>query len=57
MVFDLPTGATRAHPMHLEHRLDFRKFLEGRGLRERKRWLDYLPFRKQEKFVFVREKA
>jgi 2-polyprenyl-3-methyl-5-hydroxy-6-metoxy-1,4-benzoquinol methylase len=57
MVFDLPTGATKAHPMHLEHRLDFGRHLEARGLRERKRWLDYVPFRKQEKFVFVREKA
>ena len=54
MVFDLPTGATKAHPMHLEHHLDFRKHLEAKGLRERKRWADYLPFRKQEKFVFVK---
>ncbi len=54
MVFDLPTGATKAHPMHLEHRLDFRKFLNERGLHERKRVVDYLPFRRQEKFVFVK---
>ena len=54
MVFDLPTGATKAHPMHLEHHLDFRKHLEAKGLREKKRWADYIPFRKQEKFVFVK---
>lgn len=52
-VFDIPAGSTKSHPMHLNHNVEFRSLLNHKGLRESCRWWQRLPFRKQEKYVFV----
>ena len=52
LVFDVPAGSTKAHPMHLNHRLDVLSFLAGKGLQDERGWLQKLPFRKEEKFFF-----
>jgi len=54
LVFDVPAGSTKSHPMHLNHRLDVRAFLKAEGLEEKRGLLQKLPFRKQEKYVFLR---
>ena len=56
-MFDLPAGSTRAHPMHLNHNLDFRTHLRGQGMEEKRSLLQKLPFWKQEKYVFIRQAA
>jgi 2-polyprenyl-3-methyl-5-hydroxy-6-metoxy-1,4-benzoquinol methylase len=49
MVFDVPAGSTKAHPMHLNHNLDVRAHLLAKGMTEEKLgW----SFRKQEKYLF-----
>jgi 2-polyprenyl-3-methyl-5-hydroxy-6-metoxy-1,4-benzoquinol methylase len=54
MVFDVPAGSTKAHPMHLNHNLDVKVHLAGKGMEEeRTLWQKLSPF-KQEKFVFRR---
>jgi hypothetical protein len=40
--------------MHLNHNVNFRSFLQSKGLREKRPWWTRLPFVKQEKFVFVK---
>ncbi|PYP84515.1 MAG: hypothetical protein DMG65_22335 [Candidatus Angelobacter sp. Gp1-AA117] len=55
MMFDLPAGSTKAHPMHLNHNLDFRAHLRSRGMEEKRNLLQKLPFWKQEKYVFIRQ--
>jgi 2-polyprenyl-3-methyl-5-hydroxy-6-metoxy-1,4-benzoquinol methylase len=52
LVFDVPAGATRSHPMHLNHNLDIRAHLAAKGLEESRSLLERLPFKKQEKYVF-----
>src|SRR5205823_8524441 len=54
LVFDLPAGSTKAHPMHLNHNLDFRAHLRARAMEEKQSLLQKLPFWKQEKYVFRR---
>jgi 2-polyprenyl-3-methyl-5-hydroxy-6-metoxy-1,4-benzoquinol methylase len=51
-VFDVPAGATRAHPMHLNHNLNVLAFMRARGLADERNLMLRLPFRKEEKFVF-----
>lgn len=53
LLFDVPAGATRAHPMHLNHDVDFRSVLRAKGLREKRSFWQRLPFVKQEKYAFV----
>ena len=53
MVFDLPSGKTKSHPMHLNHALEVRSFLRNKGLGEERTLWQKLPFVKQEKYVFV----
>jgi SAM-dependent methyltransferase len=53
-VFDVPSGATRNHPMHLDHRLDFVAHLRSLGLEQVFTWRDRLPWRKEEKYRFRR---
>ena len=54
MVFDVPAGSTKAHPMHLNHNLDVKAHLAAKGMQEeRTLWQKLSPF-KQEKFVFRR---
>ena len=52
LVFDVPAGSTKSHPMHLNHNLDVRAYLACKGLEEKRALLQRLPFIKQEKFVF-----
>ena len=52
LVFDVPAGSTKAHPMHLNHNLDVRSYLRDKGLRDRRGILLRLPFRKEEKYIF-----
>jgi 2-polyprenyl-3-methyl-5-hydroxy-6-metoxy-1,4-benzoquinol methylase len=54
LLFDVPAGSTRSHPMHLNHNVNFRSFLQAKGLREKRAWWTRLPFVKQEKFVFIK---
>ncbi|HEY6348455.1 MAG TPA: methyltransferase domain-containing protein [Candidatus Angelobacter sp.] len=53
MLFDVPAGTTRSHPMHLNHQVEVRSLLTERGLREKRTLLQKLPFVKEEKYVFV----
>lgn len=52
MVFDVPAGSTKSHPMHLNHALDIHKHMQSKGLKEERSFLQKLPFTKQEKYVF-----
>ncbi len=53
LVFDVPAGATKSHPMHLNHNLDVIAHLQAQGLvEEQPGWLPTLPFTKQEKYLF-----
>jgi 2-polyprenyl-3-methyl-5-hydroxy-6-metoxy-1,4-benzoquinol methylase len=52
LVFDVPAGSTKSHPMHLNHNLDVRAYLLAKGLEEKRTLLQRMPFRKQEKYVF-----
>lgn len=54
-MFDLPAGSTKAHPMHLNHNLDFHAHLRSRGMQEKRAALQKLPFWKQEKYIFIRQ--
>jgi 2-polyprenyl-3-methyl-5-hydroxy-6-metoxy-1,4-benzoquinol methylase len=51
-VFDVPAGATKAHPMHLNHNLNVLAFMRAKGLADERNLMLRLPFRKEEKFVF-----
>jgi 2-polyprenyl-3-methyl-5-hydroxy-6-metoxy-1,4-benzoquinol methylase len=49
MVFDVPAGSTKAHPMHLNHDLNVSRHMLAKGMVEEKLgW----SFRKQEKYLF-----
>ncbi|HLW97525.1 MAG TPA: class I SAM-dependent methyltransferase [Candidatus Acidoferrales bacterium] len=52
MVFDVPAGSTKSHPMHLNHHLDIHGHLNSKGLAEERGFWQSLPFVKQEKYVF-----
>ena len=52
LVFDVPAGSTKSHPMHLNHHLEIQKHLQSKGLAEERSFWQGLPFRKQEKYVF-----
>jgi 2-polyprenyl-3-methyl-5-hydroxy-6-metoxy-1,4-benzoquinol methylase len=53
LVFDVPAGATKSHPMHLNHNLDIIAHMRARGFKEEQSgWLPRLPFQKQEKYLF-----
>ena len=54
-MFDLPAGSTKAHPMHLNHNLDFHAHLRSLGMEEKRSALQKLPFWKQEKYIFIRQ--
>jgi 2-polyprenyl-3-methyl-5-hydroxy-6-metoxy-1,4-benzoquinol methylase len=51
-VFDVPAGTTKAHPMHLNHRLNVRSYMLERGLKEENGVEPRLTFRKEEKYFF-----
>src|SRR5260370_11855933 len=53
MVFDVPAGSTKAHPMHLNHNLDVKAHLAAKGMQEERTLLQKLSTFKQENFVFL----
>ena len=52
MVFDVPAGATKSHPMHLNHDLDVVAYMRARGMKDERTLWQKLPFRKEEKYFF-----
>jgi 2-polyprenyl-3-methyl-5-hydroxy-6-metoxy-1,4-benzoquinol methylase len=52
LVFDVPAGATRSHPMHLNHDLDVVAYMRARGMKDERTLWQKLPFRKEEKYFF-----
>jgi 2-polyprenyl-3-methyl-5-hydroxy-6-metoxy-1,4-benzoquinol methylase len=52
LVFDVPAGSTKAHPMHLNHHLDVFAYMRAKGLRDERGLSLRLPFKKEEKFVY-----
>ena len=55
LVFDLPSGSTKSHPMHLNHTVKARCLLLSWGLKEQRGLWQKLHLVKQEKYVFVAE--
>ncbi|MGH9569396.1 MAG: class I SAM-dependent methyltransferase, partial [Candidatus Angelobacter sp.] len=52
LVFDVPAGATKSHPMHLNHELNVVSYLRSKGFEDTRSLRQRLPFRKEEKFFF-----
>jgi 2-polyprenyl-3-methyl-5-hydroxy-6-metoxy-1,4-benzoquinol methylase len=52
LVFDVPAGATKSHPMHLNHDLDVVAHMRARGMKDERTLWQRLPFRKEEKYFF-----
>jgi 2-polyprenyl-3-methyl-5-hydroxy-6-metoxy-1,4-benzoquinol methylase len=52
LVFDVPAGATKSHPMHLNHDLDVVAFMRGKGFKDERSLWQKLPFKKEEKYFF-----
>jgi 2-polyprenyl-3-methyl-5-hydroxy-6-metoxy-1,4-benzoquinol methylase len=52
LVFDVPAGATKSHPMHLNHDLDVVAYMRARGMKDERSLWQKLPFRKEEKYFF-----
>ena len=50
LIFNLPPGSTKSHPMHLTHNLDVRAFLLAKGLKEQKK----SRISKDEMYIFTR---
>jgi 2-polyprenyl-3-methyl-5-hydroxy-6-metoxy-1,4-benzoquinol methylase len=52
LIFDVPAGATKSHPMHLNHDLDVVTHMRARGMKDERTLWQKLPFRKEEKYFF-----
>ena len=52
LVFDVPAGSTKAHPMHLDHRVDVFAQMRAKGFMDERGLALRLPFKKEEKFVY-----
>ncbi len=52
LVFDVPAGSTKSHPMHLNHDLDILAYLGARGLADKRNLALKLPLKREEKYVF-----
>jgi 2-polyprenyl-3-methyl-5-hydroxy-6-metoxy-1,4-benzoquinol methylase len=52
LVFDVPAGATKSHPMHLNHDIDVVAFMRARGFKDERSLWQKLPFKKEEKYFF-----
>jgi 2-polyprenyl-3-methyl-5-hydroxy-6-metoxy-1,4-benzoquinol methylase len=52
LVFDVPAGATKSHPMHLNHDLDVVAFMRANGFKDERTLWQKLPFNKEEKYFF-----
>ncbi len=51
-VFDVPAGSTKAHPMHLNHRLDVFAHMQAKGFIDERGLALRLPLKKDEKYVY-----
>ena len=51
LVFDVPAGSTKSHPMHLNHHLDIHAHMKSIGMEEERSVWQSIPFRKQEKYI------
>ena len=56
-LFDVPAGSTKAHPMHLDHKLSVPEYMQSLGLQQERSFLQRLSFRKEEKFFFRKHSA
>ncbi len=54
MVFDVPAGSTKAHPMHLNHQLNVFEYMGRKGLLDKRPAYLRIPFRNEEKWVFAK---
>jgi 2-polyprenyl-3-methyl-5-hydroxy-6-metoxy-1,4-benzoquinol methylase len=52
LVFDVPAGATKSHPMHLNHDLDVVAFMRAKDFKDERSLWQKLPFKKEEKYFF-----
>ncbi|HKF21237.1 MAG TPA: methyltransferase domain-containing protein [Candidatus Angelobacter sp.] len=52
LVFDVPAGSTKAHPMHLDHHVDVFAHMRAKGFTDERGLALRLPFKKEEKFVY-----
>jgi 2-polyprenyl-3-methyl-5-hydroxy-6-metoxy-1,4-benzoquinol methylase len=52
LVFDVPAGSTKSHPMHLNHNLGIHAHMLAKGFKDERPFLLRLPFRKEEKYFF-----
>jgi 2-polyprenyl-3-methyl-5-hydroxy-6-metoxy-1,4-benzoquinol methylase len=52
LVFDVPAGATKSHPMHLNHDLNVVAFMRAKGFKDERSLWQKLPFKKEEKYFF-----
>jgi 2-polyprenyl-3-methyl-5-hydroxy-6-metoxy-1,4-benzoquinol methylase len=52
LVFDVPAGSTKAHPMHLDHHVDTSAQMRANGFMDERGLTLRLPFKKEEKFVY-----
>jgi 2-polyprenyl-3-methyl-5-hydroxy-6-metoxy-1,4-benzoquinol methylase len=53
-VFDVPAGATKSHPMHLNHQLNVHAHLQARGLRDARTFWQRTPFGEKGRFIYRR---
>lgn len=51
-VFDVPAGATKSHPMHLNHRLNVSECMQSNGMKDARKWFQKPPLRKEEKYIY-----
>ena len=56
-LFDVPAGSTKAHPMHLNHKLSVSEYMQSLGMQQERSFLQKLSFRKEEKFFFRKHSA
>ncbi len=52
LVFDVPAGSTKSHPMHLDHRVDVFAHMRAKGFIDERGVALRLPFKKEEKYVY-----
>ena len=52
LVFDVPAGATKSHPMHLNHDLNVVAYMRAKGFKDERSLWQKLPFKKEEKYFF-----
>jgi 2-polyprenyl-3-methyl-5-hydroxy-6-metoxy-1,4-benzoquinol methylase len=51
-VFDVPSGSTKSHPMHLNHELDVDAHLRAKGLRDARTLWQRSPFGEKGRFIY-----